>query len=63
MANKKAMSELQATALLKAGKPFVVHSPADRQKVLNGARFLGIKIVTRAVEGSDSFNVVFIKAN
>lgn len=61
MAQKKAMSELQAAALLKAGKPFLVHSPADRQKVLNGARFQGVKIVTRAIEGTDSFNVVFIK--
>ncbi len=60
MSDKKAMSELQAAALLKKGKPFLVHSPADRQKVLNGARFLGIKIVTRAVEGCDSFNVIFV---
>jgi hypothetical protein len=60
MRNKKALSELQAAALLKAGKSFLVHSPADRQKVLNGARFLGIKIVTRSIQGCDSFNVVFL---
>lgn len=60
MREKKAMSELQAASLLKAGKPFLVHSPSDRQKVLNGARFLGIKIVTRAVDGCDSFNVLFV---
>ena len=60
MRNTKAMTELQIAALLKKGKDFIVHSPADRQKVLNGARFLGIKIVTRAVEGCDSFNIIFV---
>ena len=62
MRHTKAMSELQAASLLKAGRPFMVHSAADRQKVLNGARFIGCKIVTRAIEGTDSFNVVFINS-
>lgn len=56
---EKKMSGLQVAALLKKGRPFLVHSVRDRQNVLNCASFMGVQVATKAVDGTDSFKVTF----
>jgi hypothetical protein len=57
----KQMSELEIAAKLRAGKTFTVRTTQERQKVLDGAKFIGAQVTTRAIDGG-GFNVFFLSA-
>lgn len=61
MSETNEMSELQIAAKLKAGKPFIVNTAREQKRVLMGAKFLGVKVITRAFATAGVWQVWFVK--
>jgi hypothetical protein len=55
----KQLSELRIAHLLRGGKTFKVATERERQKVLVGAKYQGVKVTTRKVDGAEGWNVLF----
>lgn len=47
MSSKSKLTPIAITAKLKARINFIVETASDRQRVLTGAKYLGIKVSTR----------------
>ena len=57
----KQMSELEIADRLSKKKAFNVKTANDRQKVLNCAKFLGVKVATRQLDKGTGFAVAFLE--
>jgi len=56
VSKKSELSELAIANKIKEKKPFTVGTERERKKALTASKFLGIQIVTRAIEGGFQIN-------
>jgi len=56
----KQMTELEIAKRIKAQKAFIVKTSQERQKVLDGAKYFGLKVATRQLENGDGFAIAFL---
>ena len=52
------MPELQIASKIKARKDFIVNGDKSRRRALVAAKYLGVKITTRA--DGDNFRIIFL---
>ena len=57
----KQMTELEIANRLRLKKPFFVKTSQERQKVLDGAKYIGVKVATRQLSNPDGFAVAFLE--
>lgn len=59
MSKKSELTELAIANKLKEKKPFTVTTERERKRALTASKYLGIQIITRAIE-SGGFQISFL---